>query len=229
MFYFDYTFWLLIPALIFALYAQSKVKSTFARFSQVSSASRLTAAEAVSEILRYSPASEVRIERVPGHLTDHYDPRKKVLRLSDSVYHSTSIAALGVAAHEAGHAIQHAQKYSFLMMRNAFYPIASFGSNLAFPLFFIGLIFSGGGTRILMDIGIMLFSAAVLFTVITLPVEFDASRRALAILRERGFLNAAELNGARSVLKAAAMTYVASTAMAAIQLLRMILIRQSRH
>lgn len=228
MFYFDYTFWLLVPALIFALYAQSKVKSTFTRFSQVSSASRLTAAEAVSEILRYSPASEVSIERVPGHLTDHYDPRKKVLRLSDSVYHSTSIAALGVAAHEAGHAIQHAQRYSFLMMRNAFYPIASIGSNLAFPLFFIGLIFSGGGTKVLMDIGILLFSAAVLFTVITLPVEFDASRRALAILRERGFLNAAELNGARSVLKAAAMTYVASTAMAAIQLLRMILIRQSR-
>lgn len=228
MFYFDYTFWLLIPALLFALYAQSKVKSTFTRFSQISSASRLTAAEAVSEILRYSPASDVRIERVPGHLTDHYDPRKRVLRLSDSVFHSTSIAALGVAAHEAGHAIQHAQKYSFLMMRNAFYPIASIGSNLAFPLFFIGLIFSSGGTRILMDIGILLFSAAVLFTVITLPVEFDASRRALAILQERGFLNAAELNGARSVLKAAAMTYVASTAMAAIQLLRMILIRQSR-
>lgn len=228
MFYFDYTFWLLVPALIFAFYAQSKVKSTFTRFSQVSSASRLTAAEAVSEILRYSPASEVSIERVPGHLTDHYDPRKKVLRLSDSVYHSTSIAALGVAAHEAGHAIQHAQKYSFLMMRNAFYPIASIGSNLAFPLFFIGLIFSRGGTRVLMDVGILLFSAAVLFTVITLPVEFDASRRALAILRERGFLNAAELNGARSVLRAAAMTYVASTAMAAIQLLRMILIRQSR-
>ncbi|MGQ9801251.1 MAG: zinc metallopeptidase [Candidatus Saccharicenans sp.] len=228
MFYFDYTFWLLIPALIFAFYAQSRVKSTFSRYSQVSSASRLTAAQAVAEILRYSPASEVSLERVPGHLTDHYDPRKKVLRLSDSVYNSTSIAALGVAAHEAGHAIQHAQKYSFLMLRNAFYPIASIGSNLAFPLFFIGLIFSGGGTRILMDIGILLFSAAVLFTVITLPVEFDASRRALAILRERGFLNAAELNGARAVLKAAAMTYVASTAMAALQLLRMIILRQSR-
>jgi len=228
MFYFDYTFWLLIPALIFAFYAQSRVKSTFSRYSQVSSASRITAAQAVAEILRYSPASEVSLERVPGHLTDHYDPRKKVLRLSDSVYNSTSIAALGVAAHEAGHAIQHAQKYSFLMLRNAFYPIASIGSNLAFPLFFIGLIFSGGGTRILMDVGILLFSAAVLFTVITLPVEFDASRRALAILRERGFLNAAELNGARAVLKAAAMTYVASTAMAALQLLRMIILRQSR-
>ncbi|MBC7349790.1 MAG: zinc metallopeptidase [Candidatus Aminicenantes bacterium] len=229
MFYFDYTFWLLIPALIFAFYAQSRVKSTFSRYSQISSASRLTAAQAVAEILRYSPASEVSLERVPGHLTDHYDPRKKVLRLSDSVYNSTSIAALGVAAHEAGHAIQHAQKYSFLMLRNAFYPIASIGSNLAFPLFFIGLIFSGGGTRVLMDIGILLFSAAVLFTVITLPVEFDASRRALAILRERGFLNAAELKGARAVLKAAAMTYVASTAMAALQLLRMIILRQSRH
>jgi len=228
MFYLDYTFWLLIPALIFALYAQSKVKSTFSRFSQVSSASRLTAAEAAGEILRYSPANDVRIERVPGHLTDHYDPRKKVLRLSDSVYQSTSIAALGVAAHEAGHAIQHAQRYSFLVLRNAFYPIASLGSNLAFPLFFIGLIFNRGGAKVLMDLGILLFTAAVFFTVITLPVEFDASRRALIILKERGFLNSAELNGARSVLKAAAMTYVASTAMAAIQLLRMILIRQSR-
>lgn len=145
MFYFDYTFWLLIPALIFAFYAQSRVKATFTRYSQVSSASRLTAAQAVAEILRYSPASEVSLERVPGHLTDHYDPRKKVLRLSDSVYNSTSIAALGVAAHEAGHAIQHAQKYTFLILRNAFYPVASIGSNLAFPLFFIGLIFSSGG------------------------------------------------------------------------------------
>jgi len=228
MFFFDYTLVLLIPALIFALYAQSKVKSTYLKYSQVISSSRLTAAEAVSEILRYSPASEVRVERIPGNLTDHYDPRKKVLRLSESVYDSPSIAALGVAAHEAGHAIQHAQRYSFLILRNAFYPIASLGSNLAFPLFFIGLIFNRSSARVLMDVGILLFSAAVFFTVITLPVEFDASRRALAILKERGFLNAAELEGARKVLGAAAMTYVAATAMAAIQLLRMILIRQSR-
>jgi len=228
MFFFDYTLVLLIPALIFALYAQSKVKSTYLKYSQVISSSELTAAEAVSEILRYSPASDVRVERIPGHLTDHYDPRKKVLRLSESVYDSSSIAALGVAAHEAGHAIQHAQRYSFLVLRNAFYPIASLGSNLAFPLFFIGLIFNRSSARVLMDVGILLFSAAVFFTVITLPVEFDASRRALAILKERGFLNAAELEGARKVLGAAAMTYVAATAMAAIQLLRMILIRQSR-
>jgi len=228
MFFFDYTLVLLIPALIFALYAQSKVKSTYLKYSQVISSSGLTAAEAVSEILRYSPASDVRVERIPGHLTDHYDPRKKVLRLSESVYDSSSIAALGVAAHEAGHAIQHAQRYSFLVLRNAFYPIASLGSNLAFPLFFIGLIFNRSSARVLMDVGILLFSAAVFFTVITLPVEFDASRRALAILKERGFLNAAELEGARKVLGAAAMTYVAATAMAAIQLLRMILIRQSR-
>jgi Zn-dependent membrane protease YugP len=228
MFFFDYTLVLLIPALIFALYAQSKVKSTYLKYSQVVSSSGLTAAEAVSEILRYSPASDVRVERIPGHLTDHYDPRKKVLRLSESVYDSSSIAALGVAAHEAGHAIQHAQRYSFLVLRNAFYPIASLGSNLAFPLFFIGLIFNRSSARVLMDVGILLFSAAVFFTVITLPVEFDASRRALAILKERGFLNAAELEGARKVLGAAAMTYVAATAMAAIQLLRMILIRQSR-
>ncbi|MBC7360940.1 MAG: zinc metallopeptidase [Candidatus Aminicenantes bacterium] len=228
MFYFDYTFWLLIPALIFALYAQSKVKSTYAHFSRLASSSRMTAAEAVEEILKYSPASNVRVERVPGHLTDHYDPRTRVLRLSESVYDSPSIAALGVAAHEAGHAIQHAQGYAFLVLRNAIYPIASLGSNLAFPLFFFGLIFSRSGANILMDIGILLFTGAVAFTVITLPVEFDASRRALAILRERGFLNAKELEGARKVLQAAALTYVAATAMAAIQLLRMILIRQSR-
>lgn len=228
MFYFDWTFWLLIPALIFALYAQSKVKSTYARFSRISSSRRMTAAEAAEEILRYSPASDVRVEKIPGHLTDHYDPRKKVLRLSESVYDSPSIAAVGVAAHEAGHAIQHAQGYIFLAVRNAIYPVASLGSNLAFPLFFAGLLFSRSGASILMDIGILLFTAAVVFTVITLPVEFDASHRALVILRERGFLNAQELTGARKVLEAAALTYVAATAMAAIQLLRMILIRQSR-
>jgi len=228
MFYFDYTIWLLLPVLIFAIYAQNKVKSTFARFSQVVSSSRMTAAEAVAEILKYSPANGVRIEKTRGHLTDHYDPKAKVLRLSEDVYDSPSIAALGVAAHEAGHAIQHAQGYAFLALRNAIYPIASLGSNLAFPLFFIGLLFSGHGPSVLMDIGILLFCAAVLFTVVTLPVEFNASHRALAILQERGFLNAKEIDGARSVLKAAAMTYVASTAMAAIQLLRMILIRNSR-
>jgi len=228
MFYFDYTFWLLIPALIFALYAQSRVKSTYSRFSQIASSARLTAAEAVSEILKYSPASNVQVEKVAGHLTDHYDPRKRVLRLSESVYDSSSIAALGVAAHEAGHAIQHHQGYFFLAVRNSIYPIASLGSNLAFPLFFIGLIFSSRGPNILMDIGILLFTGAVFFTVITLPVEFDASKRALAVLRERGFLNAQELDGARKVLRAAAMTYVAATAMAALQLLRMVLIRQSR-
>ncbi|HEK85346.1 MAG TPA: zinc metallopeptidase [Candidatus Aminicenantes bacterium] len=228
MFYFDWTFWLLIPALIFALYAQNKVKSTYAHFSRLASSSRMTAAEVAEEILKYSPASDVRVERIPGHLTDHYDPRKKVLRLSEDVYDSPSIAALGVAAHEAGHAIQHARGYVFLALRNAIYPVASLGSNLAFPLFFIGLLFSRSGANVLMDVGIFLFSGAVVFTVITLPVEFDASRRALVILRERGFLNAQELSGARKVLQAAALTYVAATAMAAIQLLRMILIRQSR-
>ncbi|MDD8030729.1 MAG: zinc metallopeptidase [Acidobacteriota bacterium] len=227
MFFYDFTFWMLIPVLIFSIYAQSKVKSTFTRFSKVISSSRITAAEAAAEILKYSPARDVQIGRVSGNLTDHYDPRKKILRLSESVYDSPSIAALGVAAHEAGHAIQHAQGYAFLALRNLIYPVASFGSNLAFPLFFVGLIF-GSGARILMDIGIFLFSAAVLFSVITLPVEFNASRRALGILRERGFLNNQELIGAKKVLSAAAMTYVASTAMAAIQLFRMILLRNSR-
>jgi hypothetical protein len=173
-------------------------------------------------------AGEVTIEKVAGKLTDHYDPRKRVLRLSEGVYDSSSIAALGIAAHEAGHALQHAEGYAPLSLRNAIYPVASIGSTLAFPLFFIGFLMSSKGPSILMDIGILLFSGAVVFSVLTLPVEFNASKRAVALLGERGFLRADELDGARKVLSAAALTYVASTAMAAMQLLRMFFLRQSR-
>jgi len=228
MFYWDYTYLLLIPALIFALYAQQRVRSTYVKFSRKFASSRMSAAEAAYQILDASEASGVKIEKAPGQLTDHYDPRKKVLSLSEGVYESNSIAALGIAAHEVGHAIQHHTGYFPLHFRNAIYPIASLGSSLAFPIFFLGFIFSRKGPSYLLDLGILLFAGAVVFSVITLPVEFNASRRALVLLEARGFLNKEELVGARQVLSAAALTYVAATAMAAIQLLRMLLLRQSR-
>jgi Zn-dependent membrane protease YugP len=228
MFFWDYTIFLIIPPMILALYAQSKVKSTYARFSKITARSRISGAETARRILQSSPASNVTVERAKGRLSDHYDPRKKVLRLSEGVFDSRSISALGIAAHEAGHAVQDAGGYAPLHIRNGIYPVANLGSSLAFPLFFIGFIFSRSGPSILMDLGILLFSGAVVFSLITLPVEFNASKRALALLRDGGFLQADELEGARKVLSAAALTYVAATAMAAMQLLRMFLLRGSR-
>jgi Zn-dependent membrane protease YugP len=228
MFFGDPTFILVIPALILAFYAQSKVRGAYRQYSQVSAASRLTGAQAAYQLLQTAGAGDVRIEKVPGDLTDHYDPRKKVLRLSQGVYDSTSIAALGIAAHETGHAIQHHNHYQPMALRALIYPVASLGSTLAVPLFFAGFIFSRGGANILMDIGILLFTGAVAFSLVTLPVEFNASRRALVLLEERRFLTTDEMAGARKVLSAAALTYVASTAMAAVQLLRMFLLRSSR-
>jgi len=227
MFFWDYTFFLLIPPLILAMYAQQKVKSTYRRFSKKIASSRISAAELARRILHTGGAG-VKVERVPGQLTDHYDPRKRILRLSEGVYGSRSIAALGISAHEAGHALQHQRGYLPLYLRNAIYPVASFGSSLAFPLFFIGFIFSRQGPTILMDIGILLFALAVVFSVLTLPVEFNASKRALALLRDGGFLKKDELHEARQVLSAAALTYVAATAMAAMHLLRLFLLRGSR-
>jgi Zn-dependent membrane protease YugP len=228
MFFWDYTFFLLIPPLLLALYAQQKVKSTYRRYAKLASSSRMSGAQVAKNILRSSGVSEVSVEKTRGRLTDHYDPRKHVLRLSEGVYDSSSLAALGIAAHETGHALQHHNKYFPLHIRNAIYPIASFGSSLAFPLFFVGFIFSRQGPSILMDIGILLFAGAVVFSLITLPVEFNASRRALALLRDGDYLKGKELDGARRVLSAAALTYVAATAMAAMQLLRMFLLRGSR-
>lgn len=228
MFFWDYTFILLIPPLLLALYAQQRVRSTFARWSRKYASSRITGVQLAEEIMMTGGIRDVKVEKIPGQLTDHYDPRKKALRLSGNVYGSNSIAALGVAAHETGHALQHHVGYLPLQLRNAIYPVASFGSTLAFPLFFAGLIFGGGRPHILMDIGILLFAGAVAFTVITLPVEFNASRRALALLEERGVLSRQELVGAKDVLSAAALTYVAATAMAAMQLLRMFILRGSR-
>jgi len=228
MFFWDYTFFFLIPPLLLAFYAQAKVRGTYAKFSRVGSSSGVSGARMAQEILNMGGAHQVKIEETQGQLSDHYDPRKKVLRLSPGVYKNNSIAALGIAAHEAGHALQHHTGYAPLHLRNGIYPVASLGSTLAFPLFLIGFFMSSKGPSILMDIGILLFTGAVLFSVLTLPVEFNASKRAMALLGERGYLKGQELDGARSVLSAAALTYVASTAMAAMQLLRMFMMRSSR-
>lgn len=234
--YFDWTVVLLIPGIILSVWAQWKVKSAYAKYSQVGTRSGLNGAQVAARVLqdariglvgdaKNARGQVVSLEAIGGHLTDHYDPRDRTLRLSDEVYHGQSIAALGIAAHEVGHAIQHANAYSMLMWRNAIYPITSFASTLSWPLLFGGLIFGIGP---LLQIGIALFAFAVVFTLITLPVEFDASRRALRALADGGYLTDEELYGARKVLGAAAMTYVAAAAMALLQLLRLILIARGR-
>lgn len=227
-FFYDPTYILIIPALILALYAQFKVQSTFQKYLRVGSSSNLTGAQVARELLDKNQLHNVPVEITPGNLSDHYDPRRRILRLSPEVYHGRSLAALGVAAHETGHAIQHANEYIPLNIRNAVFPVASFGSSLAFPLFFIGLILGRGGL-FLMDLGIILFSVAVLFQVLTLPVEFNASSRALQMLEGGGYLSRGqEIAGARKVLSAAALTYLAATAMAVLQLLRLLVLRGSR-
>jgi len=227
-FYFDPTYILLLPAIILALYAQAKVQSTFQRYLRVRASSGMTGAQVARALLDKNNLSDVTVEIFPGHLSDHYDPRTKKLRLSSEVYHGTSLAALGVAAHETGHAVQHAQEYTALNLRNALFPVANFGSRLALPLFFIGLLFGRGGT-FLMDLGIILFTFAVLFQVVTLPVEFNASNRALGMLESEGYLlRGQEVAGARKVLNAAALTYLAATAMAVLQLFRLLLLRGYR-
>ena len=223
----DPTYILLIPAIILAVYAQMKVQTTFDRYSRVRASSGVTGAQVARDLLDKNNLTDVVVEITPGRLTV-YDPRTKRLRLSAENYHGTSLAALGVAAHETGHAIQHAQEYIPLNIRHAIFPVASFGSSLAFPLFFIGLVFGGGGT-FLMDLGILLFTFAVLFQVVTLPVEFNASGRALRMLESEGYLmRGGEVAGARKVLSAAALTYLAATAMALLQLLRLVVLRGYR-
>jgi Zn-dependent membrane protease YugP len=228
MYFGDTTFFLLIPAIILALYAQARVKGTYARYSKIMAQSGMTGAEAARSLLNTGGAGDVTIERIEGRLTDNYDPRKKALRLSEGVFEGRSLAALGIAAHETGHALQHHNHYAPLQFRNGFFPVANLGSTLAFPLFFIGLLTSSRGPSILMDIGILLFAGAVLFSVVTLPVEFNASKRAVQILQTQGLMNSQELGGARKVLSAAALTYVAATTMAILQLVRLLLIRNSR-
>ncbi len=220
--YFDPTYILVIIGVILSLIASARVKSTFAKYSRVRSHSGLTGAEAAEKVLHHAGIYDVSIENVQGQLTDHYDPRKKVLRLSDSVYGSNSIAAIGVAAHECGHAIQHQNAYAPLKIRSALVPVANFGSFLAWPIILVGLLLAGSQT--LIDIGIILFSTAVLFQLITLPVEFNASRRAIQRLSESGILHYEELNQSKKVLNAAALTYVAAAAATILQLLRLVLL-----
>lgn len=225
MFFWDPTFILLIPALILAIWAQNKLSKTYSEYSQLRSSRGLTGADIARRILDSSGLSDVQIERIGGNLTDHYDPRSRKLRLSQGIFDSDSIAAAGIAAHEVGHAIQHAGKYFPLTFRNTIVPVVKFGSWMAWPLFIIGFLMR---TPLLIQIGIFLFSGAVVFQLVTLPVEYDASKRAAIHLQEGGYLTAGELEGAKKVLSAAAMTYVAATAMAVLQLLRMILLSRRR-
>lgn len=224
-YYYDPTMILLIPALLFSLWAQFKVKSAFGKYSQVASARGVTSDDAARAILDANGLRNVKIEHIAGDLTDHYDPRAKVLRLSQSVAGNTSIAAIGVAAHECGHAIQDAKGYAPLRIRNAIVPVVNICSMLSMPLFLIGFLFSHLG---LIDLGIILFCGVLVFHAITLPVEFDASGRALHILAGSGYLNSSEVYGAKKVLSAAALTYVSAMVMTVLQLLRLILLRNSR-
>lgn len=224
MFFYDWTFILLLPAIVFSIYAQFKVQSTFSKYVNVSAASGLTGAQVARSLLDDNHLSDVPVELTPGTLSDHYDPRSRVLRLSPQVYHGRSLASLGVAAHETGHAVQHAHSYFPLTLRNQIFPVASLGSQLGFFLFFIGFIF--GGNRVMIDLGIALFSFFVFFTVLTLPVELNASNRAMVMLTEGNYLSRHdEEQGARKVLNAAALTYVAAAATAVLQLIRMFLLR----
>lgn len=220
-YYIDPTYLILIPAILISAWAQFKVSSTFNKYSTVRSINGYTGAQVARILLNDAGLQEVEIQQVPGRLSDHYDPRAKVLRLSSDVYGSTSVASIGVAAHEVGHAIQDKESYSALVFRNAIVPVVNFSSSLSWILFFIGILFS---YSTLVTIGIILFSVVVLFQLVTLPVEFNASSRALKILEARGILYDKEVDEARKVLSAAALTYVAATLMAVLQLVRLIAI-----
>lgn len=230
LFWGDWTVLVLIPAMIFAFWAQINVQMTFSRFKQVRNRRGLTAADVARRILDANGLNYVQIQRVSGELTDHYDPRAQVVRLSDSVYDSTSVAAIGVAAHEVGHACQHAEDYVPLRIRSAIIPMTRIGSMLAMPVFILGLLFaqlSLYGNKVgdvFMMLGILLFSLSTLFQLVTLPTEFNASARALKTLESYGILDEDELVGARSTLRAAALTYVAALASSLASLLRLLLI-----
>ena len=224
-YYFDPTYFLLIIGMLLSMAASARVKSTFSIYSRVRCASGLTGAEVVGRILRMAGITDVSVVPVSGSLTDHYDPVKKQLALSQDVYNRTSVAAVGVAAHECGHAIQDAQNYLPLNLRSAIVPVANIGSTLSWPLFLAGLIFS---IRPLLTLGILLFSFAVLFQLVTLPVEFNASARALKVLGNSGILGSDEVRGAKKVLTAAALTYVAALASSVLQLLRLIILAGGR-
>ncbi len=226
MFYLDrYYFLLVIPAMLIALFAQGMVSSTFERFKRIRSQRGLTGAEVARQILNDNGLYNIQVTPINGRLTDHYDPKAGVIRLSSEVYGSSSIAAIGIAAHEAGHAVQHSMEYAPLTVRNAIIPITNFGSRLSFPLILAGIVM---GAQPLVNLGIIAFGLVTLFQLITLPVEFNASSRAIRTLDSHGILTTEELSGAKSVLSAAALTYVAALITSAAQLLRLILLYGSR-
>lgn len=221
-YYFDPTYILVFIGLILTVFASAKVNSTYSKYARVRSMSGMTGAEAAQRILWNAGINDVQIEHVRGNLTDHYDPRNKVLRLSDATYGSNSVAAVGVAAHECGHAIQHHEGYAPLSIRSALVPAANIGSRLGVPIILLGLLFGSGS--LLINIGIWVFSLSVLFQVVTLPVEFNASGRALKLLESYGILGNQEIGQCRKVLSAAALTYVAAAAASILQLLRLVLL-----
>lgn len=219
-YYYDPTYMLIVISALISLFAQFLVNSRFSKYSRVRSRSGMTGAQAAERILQSQGIYDVAIQRVSGKLTDHYDPRNKTLNLSDAVYASTSVAAVGVAAHECGHAIQHARGYAPLSFRSALVSVANIGSQLSWLFIILGIFF--GGSHTLIMIGILMFSAAVLFQLVTLPVEFNASGRALKLLSETGILQKDEVSDTRKVLSAAALTYVAAATTAVLQLLRLL-------
>lgn len=226
--YFDPTYILVLAGVVISMMASAKMRSTFQRYSRVRSRSGMTGREAAERLLRSQGIYDVRVEHVSGSLTDHFDPRNKVLRLSDATYNSASVAAIGVAAHECGHAVQHAKGYTPLSIRSALVPVVNFGSAVSWPLIFAGLLINSRSAVMMLNLGILAFSLSVLFQIVTLPVEFNASNRALRILGDTGMLYPDEVRDTRKVLTAAALTYVAGAAAAILQLLRLLLITNSR-
>ena len=227
MLYFDWTYLVLVlPCVLLSLWASSNVNSTFKRYSQITSTRRISGAEAAQRVLLANGVTNVRVERVSGNLTDHFDPKANVIRLSDQVYDATTVAAIGVACHEAGHAVQYAESYGPIKLRAAIIPITNIGSKLAMPLILIGVILSifEDFSYTLVYAGIACFALSLVFQLVTLPVEFNASRRAMTAIRDGNYLTDEEQRGARKTLTAAAMTYVAATAVALAQLLRLLLI-----
>jgi Zn-dependent membrane protease YugP len=226
--FWDPTSVLLFPAILFVMWAHFRVNSTFNQWARVGTRAGVTAAEVARDILQKNGIYDVRVEFVHGNLTDHYDPKERVVRLSASTYDSRSIAAIGVAAHEVGHVIQHYHAYVPLTMRNLIFPVARIGDMFGFPLAILGFFFGGNVGWTMLNLGILLFTLAVAFYVVTLPVEYNASSRAIGILESGGYLTREELQGAKSVLNAAALTYVASAAVAISNLLRLLILRNMR-
>ena len=226
---FDWTYLVfIVPCIIITLICQIKVQSTFSKYSKIRNSRNITGAQAAEYVLRQNGVTGVRIEHVSGSMTDHFDPRTNVIRLSDTVYNSNSVAAVGVACHEAGHAVQHAEGYLPNKIRSIILPMAKIGSQLSWILILLGLVFTAKVGFVLLYIGIVLFSLSVLFTIATLPIEFNASKRALECIRESDLLYGDEYTGAKRTLQAAAMTYVASALTAIMQLLRLIIIARGR-